>query len=625
MAAAASAILVFGSLISACNPGPTDGSGETPAEPVGEQEQPTIQPTETPAPFKSELVICLAQEPGAILGGTEFTARDFLPFLTPRAAAYGEDYTAESDLLTALPSVEDGTLRRNEDGTLTITLHYRDDLVWSDGEPFDAADALLGLSLDPPAFASAFEVLDARQVDDLTLEVTAAAGAEYPYVPAQPPLPVHVFGPEVDLATVLASGYARLVDPALGPYYVAEWAEGAHVLLAANPYYPGDEPVIGAIRFRFIPSAEQILIELQGGGCDMALENGLSLDQLAAVIEADPGPLRAYAFPGFVSEQVVFNTYIDRLGRAPLFADSRVRQAFRQAVDPAALAGMAYPGVEGLALDSWLPAGHWAYSGGETLPFDLNAAGALLDQAGWQDADGDGVRESVAGVEGEYACQRGAWTIEPGTPLAPTLLIPAGGPVRQQVADTMRANLAQIGVDLRVQAVEPGTLFAPGGPLVQRDFDLALFSALSRPDPTGINRWLGADVFRHPLDLTPVHRWELENRWLTSDQLVERLAPNNTPGPENDFQGQNYSGWCDEAADIAIVNANLSLSLPERAAAYAAQQAIVASEVPAIPLYTRPRLAASADYVCGVAPGPFDPLTWNAASWYFDESGVCGG
>jgi peptide/nickel transport system substrate-binding protein len=611
-------------------------AGQTPAQgeagtgqpgAAGEQPGETV-PSATATPFKSELVICAPDDPDTLYDLADPVAAAILRLVSPPAAVYGEDYVAEPGSLLSLPGVEDGSLRVNEDGSITVRLHYRSDLVWSDGHPFDpVTDPALGLSLPALPSAPTFEVLDV-QVGDASIEVTAAPGVEYPYVPSRPPLPHHVFGQQVDAQALADEGYTRLLNPTLGPYYLSEVRQDDQsMVFAANPHYPGAEALIPVLRLRFIPDPNRIAAELLGGGCDVALDGSLSVDQLAALLEAqNNGQTRLYIRPGPVYERAIFNTYPDPFsGQVPYFADARVRQAFVYAVDRAALGQGAF-GSAGVPLDSWIPPQHWAYPGPEALtvyPYDPATAAALLDQAGWVDLDGDGTRE-YHGQGGVYACQRGEWHIEAETPLAPTLLIPAGDALRQQIASRLQTGLAQVGVNLNVQPVEPGVMFAPDGPITHRAFDVALLSGVARPDPGGIGQWVGADVYRHPLELTVVHRWDLADRWLTSEQLVELLAPNNVPGPENDYQGQNFAGWCSEAANVAIVEANLALSLDERKAFYAQQQALFTQEVPEMPLFARPRIAASAPYVCGIRPGPYDPLTWNVDSWYFDESGACG-
>lgn len=616
-------------LLSGCNlPGnpaggqePSPNESETPseAEPGGAQ-----APTETPAPFKTTLVLCAADDPDTLYGTPDPVAEAILQLVSPPAVIYGDDYTAEPGILDTLPSVEDDSLRRNEDGTISVRLRYRDDLVWSDGQPFDIADALLGYSLPESAYAPTFRVLDAQSAD-ASLVVTAAADAEYPYVPSQPPLPSHSLGGQVDIEALAADGYRVLLNPSLGPYYLAAADEATATLqFEVNPHYAGAESLIPVVQMRFIADADQIASELLAGNCDMVLDGALGAGQVPQLLEAQAsGQARTYIRPGTVYEQMIFNTSPGG-GQIPYFADARVRQAFATAIDRAGLAEQMTGGLAA-PLDSWITPGHWAYPGAAALtayPTDPGQAAALLEAAGWRDTDNDGTRE-YQGEGGVYGCQRGEWQIEAGTLLTPTLIIPEGDALRASLADQLKIDLAEVGVNLRVQTASPDVFFAVDGPIVRGAFDLALFSAQMRPDPGGISRWVGADVYRHPLEKTVVHRWQLEDRWLTSEQLIEWLAYNNIPSIENDFQGQNFSRWCDEGANIATVQANLTFDLAERGAFYAEQQAIFSRELPVLPLFSRPQIAASAAYLCGVQAGPYDSPLWNVSEWTFDESGQC--
>ena len=596
---------------------------------VGVQVTPeeTLPPTPTPYPFKPELVLCSAEEPSGLFDTMSSLSDSILQMVLPSAVAFGEDYVAEPVLLTALPAVEDGTLRRNEDGSIGVILHYRDDLRWSDGEPFTAADALFGIRALPVSpYGPAFVVLEAQQVDDYTLALTLAEGAEYPYVPLQPPLPLHHFeGGDDPIALFQSGGHPVLIDLALGPYMITEWVAGSHVLLRANPQYPAPALMIPAVRIRFLPDVAQIAAELQGGGCDVILDEGIGFEQypaLSAVQES--GLARVYVWSGPVWDQLTLNTYpVPFGGRVPYFAEASVRQAVAYALDRTALAGQLWGGSVP-PLDSWLPSGHWAYTVDNLTRYslDVTRAAALLDQAGWRDQDGDGIRE-YHGAGGAYTCQRGDWSIEEGTPFAPILIIPAGDSLRAQVAEKVRANLVAVGINVQVQQVDPTVLFAPTGPLVRRDFDMVLLASVTRPDPGGVAQWVGADVFLHPLERVPVHFWQLEERWTVTEQLVERLAFSNIPDSWNDYQGQNYSGWCNEAADIAMVEAVRRQNLEERAEFYAQQQALFTADVPVVPLFVRPRLAVASAYVCGLRPGPYDALTWNITDWTMDQSGAC--
>ena len=89
----------------------------------------------------------------------------------------------------------------------------------------------------------------------------------------------------------------------------------------------------------------------------------------------------------------------------------------------------------------------------EPLPYDPEGARSLLDEAGWRDRDGDGIRES-----------------EDGTPLAISIKYNQNT-MRQQVAEIMQAQLAEIGVE--VEPPRRGVHHAgrSSSPARERDFD----------------------------------------------------------------------------------------------------------------------------------------------------------
>jgi len=73
-------------------------------------------------------------------------------------------------------------------------------------------------------------------------------------------------------------------------------------------------------------------------------------------------------------------------------------------------------------------------------PFDLTKAAALLEEAGWVDTDGDGVREKE--IEGE------------DEPLVLEFLYSSGSTAAENMALMWKESLAQIGVQLKVASKE---------------------------------------------------------------------------------------------------------------------------------------------------------------------------
>jgi len=618
-------VVLFALLLSACGgeirlPVPDirgDGQG---AEEIAEQITQAPPATPTPALFKETLVMCTLDVPTNLITGQGPTADAIRAMLMPPPVVFGTDFVAEvgpvNGLLTALPSTSDATLTVNDLGETVVTLSYRQDLVWSDGEPFDAADAALGMIVPQGADKPTFEVTNVTQVGDYTLQVTAAPGAEYPFVPFSMPLPVHVLGESVDPGVLADSDYARNLIPSLGAFVVSGAGEGVLNLQQSATF----RAALGTpnIEVRTVADANALATEVAGGACDVALDGSLTPEQIPAL-----AGVNSSVFNSAVREQLYLSTYAPSAsGRFPYFVDVRVRQAMMHAINREAIASTNTSlGV----LDSWIVPGHWANPGeGALTTYDYNPAMAetLLSDAGWVDSDGDGIRD-YNGDGGEYSCQRGFWNMEEGAPFAPVLVIPDADPVRAATAEQIQTDLDAVGIDVSIRPVDASELFGRFGPITTRQFDMALLAGVTRPDPDGIALWVGSEVFLHPTELRYVHRWELEDRYIETLQLVELTALDNTPSVVNDFTGQNFAGWCNEGADVAIVEADVATSVEAAAPAYIQHQQIFAQEVPVVTLYARPDITASKPYVCGLQPGPYDPLTWNISSWYYDEAGIC--
>ena len=121
----------------------------------------------------------------------------------------------------------------------------------------------------------------------------------------------------------------------------------------------------------------------------------------------------------------------------PLFQDVRTRQALLYALDRQAMVDSIAFGLADVA-NSVVPPLSWAYNPDNepVYPYDTAKAAALLDEAGWRDEDGDGIREAH-GVE----------AVPDGTPFSFELRTDAGNQEREQTIVAMQQYWAQVGVD----------------------------------------------------------------------------------------------------------------------------------------------------------------------------------
>jgi peptide/nickel transport system substrate-binding protein len=184
--------------------------------------------------------------------------------------------------------------------------------------------------------------------------------------------------------------------------------------------------------------------------------------------------------------------------RRPQLADARVRRALTMGLDRETIVEAVVQGYGTVAHTGVAPY-HWAYdpSAIDLIPYDPEGARALLDEAGWRDRDGDGVREAAD-----------------GTPLSISIKYNASQ-IRQQIAEIAQAQLYQIGVGVQPRMVEYTTLVEQVITPEVRDFDGVVWgwTVGFEIDETEI---FHSDRVDEPLALSGTRNAEM-------DRLTERL------------------------------------------------------------------------------------------------------
>jgi ABC-type transport system substrate-binding protein len=254
----------------------------------------------------------------------------------------------------------------------------------------------------------------------------------------------------------------------------------------------------------------------------------------------------------------------------PPYADARVRRAIAHCTDRIALIESVYPGLIEPALiemDSFVPSDHWAYSGDDSgfvrYEFDPDKGRALLDEAGWQLANDGPYRTNRYGEELDLK------------------LTTTSSTFRQAWAGVFEEQMKECGIRIVRLHTPSAWLFGQTTGLQRRDFELAAFAWVFGSDPGGRTEY-------------------------TCDQI---------PSQDNDWQGQNYTGWCNPTAHAAIVSAATQLRREDRRESYRRFQQAFTADVPSIPLFQRLALYAINPALQGFVPSPSEYYTWNAHEW----------
>jgi peptide/nickel transport system substrate-binding protein len=329
--------------------------------------------------------------------------------------------------------------------TTELTFHLRDDVYWHDGVRTNAHDVAFTYQVDTdPAthFPNAAYWDDYAKgdsavtvVDDFTVRFRLHPHADFldPWR-ATPILPEHLLK-DVPHDELGQAPFTSQCPVGNGPFTFAEHEAADHWTFEANPAFPtelGGRPFIDRLVERVIPDQSTLLAELRSGGIDMLV--GVQPDQVAQ-IEADSA-LKVESFTNRRVDWVAWNS------RRPQLADSRVRRALAMAVDRREIIRAVLKGYGTVATTTIAPY-HWAYDSTAVppLPYDPKAARALLEQAGWVDRNGDGIRENADGVK-----------------LSISIKAPPGSRQRQAVLQIIQAQLKDVGIEVHPEYVDAGTL-----------------------------------------------------------------------------------------------------------------------------------------------------------------------
>ncbi|MBQ7618343.1 MAG: peptide-binding protein [Desulfovibrio sp.] len=322
------------------------------------------------------------------------------------------------------------TWSMSEDGKrLRFTL--RKGILWEDGVELTAEDMEFTYKLViDPATASpyaddflrvkTFTVLD-RYSFEVTYETFFARAVDSWMNPI---LPKHLLEKE----KIRETAFARKPVGA-GPYRLKEWKSGSSITLKASPTYFLGRPHLEEVVFRLIPDQATMFMETKAGRLD--LTNLTPLQYLRET--SGPKWSEKFAKYHYLASMYVF------LGfnlKHPFFKERKVRQAISCAISRQEI-------VEGCLLGQGVPAfgpykpGTWAYHPGlKAEERDVDKAKRLLAEAGFIDRDHDGILELE------------------GRPFSFTILTNQGNEQRILVALLIQAQLAKIGLKVKIRTVE---------------------------------------------------------------------------------------------------------------------------------------------------------------------------
>jgi len=311
---------------------------------------------------------------------------------------YNEKYEPVPDLATEWKTSADGKV-----WTFTI----RDGMKWSDGVPLTAHDIAYTYNriIDTQHWAYIQYLVGVEKVeapDDTTLVITCDkpnAGMLALYIPI---LPEHVWK---NVADKDLEGYRNIPLVGSGPFILDEAKKSKWIRLVPNPDYPeelGGPPKIDEFWYLFSTNMDSMVQDYKAGNLDAIVDWPASYyDDLKAMEGTSVSKAPAI---GFV--ELGINCWDDPKSKGnPLLLDVAVRQALNYAIDKQSIVNTSMGGLAPVATSLISPVqGIWHYDVPEDqqYTYDPEKAKQILEDAGYTDADGDGVRENAKGDKLEF-------------------------------------------------------------------------------------------------------------------------------------------------------------------------------------------------------------------------------
>ncbi len=466
------------------------------------------------------------------------------------------------DLITGIPTVENGGISKDY---LTYRYHLRPGARWHDGEPVTSRDVeFTWRVLTHPDVnvetTQGWDIVESVETpDDHTVifhlsEVYSNFAGDCFY--DESVLPAHMLESKLDQDFHSIDFHMNPVGS--GPFIFHSWVPGSHMVLKANPDYYGEGPYLDEIVIRFVPDGNALVMQLETGKI-MAIDN--APNSLLKLVDKISG-VKVHRNPA------LFNEHLDLNTEDEILSDRRVRTAVALSIDREEISRKIYGGV-------WVPAfsdehpnspyhsSRWR----EKIECNPRKARQLLNQAGWIDRDGDGVRE------------------RDGRELILSISTTAGRMNRERTEVVLMDQLKQVGIKLTIKNYHPTVLFSSydaGGILKRGEFDMALYAFLAPPDPS-------TKEGSYSMDFIPP-------------------------------AGQNFSRIKNRRLSRLLSRGSSTVQFDRRKAIYDSVAVILVRELPVIPLLWVTQLDVMPANLRNYRPNPTQSGdTWNASRWWLEQ------
>jgi peptide/nickel transport system substrate-binding protein len=438
---------------SACGPSETTEAPEVPGVDTAVPEVPTSEPEEVEPVVLRVGATTIWDAMNPALGWESYTLRYW----------FHDGLIEWAELQTFEPGLAE-TWTVSDDG-LVWEFKIREGLTFHDGTPCTAEDVAWSMNFLMEGMVGPLELYvtgfeEVVALDDTTVQITlseptalmTSARLHYAWI-----LPRSVWeGMTYDEVMEFEDPRSLI---GTGPYKLVEYVEDEYMIVEANENYYRGKPVIDRIIIQQYATEDAVVQALLAGEVDMISE--VPFTAILPLEEADN--VEVVEMESLSLDDLVINSHVD--GTQPeSLNDPAVRLAMDYAIDKQEILDIAYAGYGQIAGSILPPSmGNWVNPNVKPLAFDPDEANRILDEAGYADSDGDGVREDADGNPLEYRL----YSEDIGT--------------AARVLEIISDGLADIGISAPPTLMDGDALYDLLEP--EWDFDMILWGWGWDPDP----------------------------------------------------------------------------------------------------------------------------------------------
>ena len=377
--------------------------------------------------------------------------------------------TYKSDLAESYKVSDDGKV---------WTFKIRQGIKFHDGQPLTAKDVAFSFNLYKAHeefpflnfYTADFDKIEAPDDSTVVLTLKDAIPNLESQLLSLYVLPEHIWTKVKDGKATAEFQNLEMIGS--GPFKMKEYKQKEFVHLVVNKDYFQTVPKLDEIIFQTFGSEDALVQALKTGQVDMitklpntAVATLKRTENIKLVTGAPLSPSVRDIYFNQVSKENCPKEKGKCTGH-PALKDHNVRLALAYATDKqnlidVAMLGLAKPGLTLVAPGQ----AFWFNNSLKDYEFDIAKANKILDDAGYKDKDGDGVREMPDGTH----------------PLTFRLQFPNNYPELPRVAELLGKLWAQVGVKTEPQTLDPDALTAACCPTF--DYDVILWNWSWGPDP----------------------------------------------------------------------------------------------------------------------------------------------